>query len=653
MLVGEGSVDLRAVSRWVVPLDESNTRPTPIWNGAVGDRTYPESHCDNPGPIEDAMVAPTPQRPNADRDVDLALVTISIALLVLGALYGGALLSAIISGHQVPHRFDGPIAALTHPADPSLAWGSPVGPPWMYWSIEASSLTLAVIVLSWGWRLFRPQGARRETVCIDPTRLEGMAERAHVVAVAGAKVLLGQARVLRPSLADAEPRDIGFYLGTSRGVDCWMGVRDSLVVLGPPGSGKGLNLIIPSILDAPGALITTSTRPDNLAVTLSSRGSHGRPVGVFDPQGLALGAPSTLRWSPVRGCERAQTAMVRARALCADAGRGVTEANFWQQQTQTAVRCMLHAAAIAGQPPSVLYEWSLSAAAARDAVAILSSHPRAIASWDRALDAIVSADPRQRDSVWSMVGNAFAPLADPRVLEAVSPADGESFHPRDFLRDRGTLFLLGTASGAAATAGLVSALIEDVVEVARRLAAASPGARLDPPLTLILDEAANYPLPSLASLMSEGGGTGIPTMVVLQSLAQARDRWGKETAGAIWDSATAKVVLGGSSNASDLADLSRLVGEREVLESSQSYQSGSASTGRSISTSIRRQSVLDPAKIRTLKLGYGLLLYRASKPIMLTLRPWNRRSDAEQLQNDRAKIEALLQESALEIFGDA
>ena len=50
--------------------------------------------------------------------------------------------------------------------------------------------------------------------------------------------------------------------------------------------------------------------------------------------------------------------------------------------------------------------------------------------------------------------------------------------------------------------------MEDVVEAARRRAAASPGARLDPPLSLVLDEAANYPLPSL---MSEGGGTGIST----------------------------------------------------------------------------------------------------------------------------------------------
>ena len=115
--------------------------------------------------------------------------------------------------------------------------------------------------------------------------------------------------------------------------------------------------------------------------------------------------------------------MVRAAALCADAGRGVTEANFWQQQTQTAIRCMLHAAAVAKLPPAVLYEWSLSAAAAKDAVAILSINPDATPTWDRALDAIVSADHRQRDSVWSMVGNALAPLADPQVLAAVSPVE--------------------------------------------------------------------------------------------------------------------------------------------------------------------------------------------------------------------------------------
>lgn len=435
---------------------------------------------------------------------------------------------------------------------------------------------------------------------------------------------------------------MGYFLGSSRGVDCWSSVEDSMVLLGPPRSGKGYHVVIPMLLDAPGAVITTATRADNLSATMTVRGALG-PVGVFDPEGLATGVPSALRWSPVRGCQCPQTAMIRANALCADAGEETESGSFWKQQTITAVRCLLHAAALDDRPTADLYRWSLSAAAAKDAVDILVHSSCAALAWDRALDAIVSADQRQRDSVWAMVANAFAALADPQVLDAVSPGPGEQFHPADFLRRRGTLYLLGTASGASATAGLVAALIEDVVEVARRLAARSAGAHLDPPLGLILDEAANYPLPSLGALMSEGGGTGITTLAVLQSLAQARVRWGREQAQGIWDSAIVKIVLGGGSNADDLADIARLVGERTEREYSQTNQAGG---GTSVSASNRERAILEPSAIRAITTGHALLLLRSARPIMLTLRPWTARDDAPQLQRDRAKVEDSVRSAA-------
>ena len=96
------------------------------------------------------------------------------------------------------------------------------------------------------------------------------------------------------------------------------------------------------------------------------------------------------------------------------------------------------------------------------------------------------------------------------------------------------------------------------------------------PLGLILDEAANYPLPSLGALMSEGGGTGITTLASLQSLAQARDRWGREQAQGLWDSAIVKIILGGGSDADDLGDIARLVGERTEREYSETNQAGGA-----------------------------------------------------------------------------
>lgn len=125
------------------------------------------------------------------------------------------------------------------------------------------------------------------------------------------------------------------------------------------------------------------------------------------------------------------------------------------------------------------------------------------------------------------------------MLDAVSPRESEYFDPEAFLRESGTVYLLATGAGAGAASSLVAALIEDLVETARRIAAQSAGGHLDPPVLLALDEIGNLaPLPSLPTLMAERGGTGNTTMPVLQSLAQARDKWGDNAATAIWDASS-------------------------------------------------------------------------------------------------------------------
>ena len=566
-------------------------------------------------------------------------------------LYWAGRLAAIIAGTKHLHgHVLAEFTALGHFGNPSAAWHANVGSPVVYWLLQLLAL-IAAVTLGGGvwWLVHHLDGHSPRRRRDDPEKAEGLASRREVKRAGSAKALLRRAGTLRPSVGNPAPEDVGIAIGFARGVRCWASVEDSITVLGPPRSGKGYHLVIPAILDYPGAVITTSTRADNLSATMTARETDGRPVGVFDPQGLAAGVPSALRWSPVRGCERPQTALIRAAALTASADEGVQEGNFWRQQTQTAIRCLLHAAAVGERPPASLYEWSLSPAIAREAVNILAGNERAIRTWDKALDAIVSADQRQRDSVWAMVGNAFAALADPRVLEAVSPGRADQFHPAEFLRRRGTLFLLGTASGASATAGLVSALIEDVVDEARRLAAASPGGRLDPPLGLILDEAANYPLPSLPALMSEGGGTGITTMAVLQSLAQARAKWGRDEAEAIWDSAIVKIVLGGSSNADDLEDLSRMIGEHTTTERSRSWQRGQWEA--SYSESDRDRAILEPAMIRRLPFGRALLLLRSARPIVMQMIPWSDRRDARAIEHGRLGIEETIRAEASRELG--
>jgi len=270
--------------------------------------------------------------------------------------------------------------AFIHVADPSAAWGQPVAPAGVYWSLTSIVLMLGMGLPLLVWRRWAQKKGDRENDAVHST--PGTASHVEVARAAGGRELVRRAATLRPSLPTPSARDVGYLLGRSKGMECYCSVEDSVVILWPPRAGKGLHLVIPTILDAPGAVITTSTRPDNLTVTLRARRMAG-PVAVFDPQHLAPGVPSATRWSPIRGCEDPQTALLRARALTTGTASGTTDASFWQPSAEQAVRCLLHAAALGGRTAIDLYRWSLSPVQTQEAVAILATDPRTALAWDQ------------------------------------------------------------------------------------------------------------------------------------------------------------------------------------------------------------------------------------------------------------------------------
>lgn len=586
--------------------------------------------------------------PMSDGATNAALIAM-VGVVALSVVLWLAGVAATLAAHGHVPRSGGPsagIGVVFNPANPAGAWpsGSGVPGPFVYWpvfALLAGLITTAAVLV---WRRIKHVSSSPAALRRKVHSTHGVARHAEVARYAGPKALAARSNSVRPGLAatgKVTSTDAGYRIGTSNGVDVWASVEDSVLVVGPPRSGKGLHLVVNAILDAPGSVVTTSTRSDSLAVTYRARERVG-PVSVFDPQDLA-GLPAGLRWSPIRGCEIPRVAMVRANALAAATGLGkggVSDGNFWQDQTRSALQSLLHAAALEGLAIDRLFRWSLDPVAAEEAVDILRHHDDAAIGWEDGIEAAVHADPRTRDSIWLGVRQSLAPLADPTVRAAVDPRDDdEAFDVDEFLTNRGTLFLLGTGAGVGATAGLLAALVEDVTEAARRRAARSVGARLDPPLALVLDEIANLsPLPSLPTLMADGGGTGITPIVVLQSLSQARSKWDQDAAGAIWDAAIVKIILGGGSNARDLKELSELMGQRDEHTMSVSHGPDGR---RSSSTQQRRIEILGPDAIRSLPFGTALVLLRATRPIVVDMARWADRPDGRQLVADKAEIEEI------------
>ncbi|GAC1322518.1 MAG: hypothetical protein NVSMB13_01030 [Mycobacteriales bacterium] len=557
-----------------------------------------------------------------------ALTAAAVAGELLWLLSG---IGTLVTGHGwQPLPADQVLRTLTrlpgHLADLGTAFPAATSrvlpPSAVLWPLLLLVLSTHLALALFGLRVAAGRGplSARPT---DAPAGAGLAGRREIRQHLGERAVRARAAQTRPSLQGRfATSEVGLALGrdlrTHRTI--WGSVEDSYLYLGPPRSGKGVHLVVPQALDAAGALLVTSTRPDTLHATAEHRANRG-PVLAFDPQQLAPDAPR-LRWSPTRGCGDPLVAINRARALAAGAQANKSAAgsdgDFWTQMTSAVLRAYLHAAALTGRPISDVLLWA-SRPADPTPMRILRTESAAAGGWAEELAAQAGADPRQRDSVWAGVRRAVDSLADPRVLATCSPDSEEAFDPAAFLASHGTLYLLGSTGTQLSVAPLITALLDDVLDTARTLAATSPGGRLDPPLLLLLDEAANIaPLPTLPNLLADGGGVGITTVAVLQSLAQARARWGEAGADAMWDAATTKVVLGGLAHAEDLQRISRLAGDvdRPLITRSTS------ASGNTRSVSSQRLPALPIEQLRCLPAGQALVLARRAAPVQVQLTPW-------------------------------
>ncbi len=415
---------------------------------------------------------------------------VAAGVIVAGLWSGGQAASILTGNGWAQGSFAaGLAAAVSFREDPSEAWDSPMPGPAMYWAISLGWVAVVVGALVTFAMAINARGRDRRRVAAMASR-PGMATGRDIARTVGRKPLLARANELRPGLVGRPlPDELGWKWGQARGVDVYTSVRDSVVLLGPSGAGKGVYVVINRVLDAPGAVVVTSTRPDVVAVTMTARANIG-PVGVIATDGSLDGLRQTVRWSPITGCEDGRIAAARAQVLAAGSSSGVEDASFWQGWSEKVIKALLHAAAWSHANIDELWRWTQSAAAAKAALAILQNleghaptgRGRVEPGWADTLAQVVDGDDKFRGNVWAGVGKAFAGLDLHAVRRRFDPAPGEGLDAEAFLAARGTLYLLAESDDPAS--GLLQCLVADIARTAKQIADRSPKARFDPPLSL-------------------------------------------------------------------------------------------------------------------------------------------------------------------------
>lgn len=460
----------------------------------------------------------------------------------------------------------------------------------------------------------------------------GTASVLDILRVSSSWAMRRRATVLRPSLREltwsqrllTPVRTFATPIARVGLLRLWSPVEDVTLRIGGPRTGKSGELAC-RIVDAPGAVLVTSTRTDLYELTSPLRARRG-PVLVFNPSNLG-GIASTVKFSPLTGCRSVRVAVDRASDLIAPAPAG-SEAERWDAQARRALAVLMHAAALGGRSMRDVLTWTADPVGAEKTIMRLLGESSEAATMREFARQFIGTNERTRTSITSSVMPALGWLMDAHAAGVADVSDGGVFDVEEFLDLSGTLYLLGAEDGV--TAPLVGALTAEIARSARTIASMQPAGRLDPALTIALDEAALIcPVP-LDRWTADMGGRNITLHIAAQSRAQLRQRWGDNGAGIILNNAGTLLVFGGARDPDDLAAFSALSGERdEVVETLDP-------DGEVVSTTTRRIPVLSGAALANLPAQHAMVVRRGmAVSVGRTPLAWKRRDVRRSLRAAR------------------
>ncbi|MET8857618.1 TraM recognition domain-containing protein [Streptomyces sp. NPDC004579] len=553
-----------------------------------------------------------------------------IGTMFLGAWLGGTLGAAVSGAGWHPPPFALSTLSTLVREGPGPLW--PTASPTALTAGMATVFGTVVAAITVLIALVR----RRLTA---PTGLAGRKELATLLPKGAAR----RARELRPVLAKlgkVTPDDTGNLIGNlePRGPELRSSHEDVELDLMAPRAGKSTGIAVPRVLRARGSVLLTSNKADVYSVTRAERERVGR-VWTFDPQGIAH-TPRGLWWDMLAEAATIEGARRLAGHFVGAVNDDASRRDFWISAAQNTLTALFHAAQRGGRPIGEVLAW-LADPADRTPVDLLRD--AGMTALADQLQGTVQGAVETRDGIYETSRQCVACLLDPAISAWVTPDPAlPQFFPDRHVLSADTLYLLSKDGGGSA-AGVIAAAADSVLR-AGVVAAERMGGRLEPPMTAVLDEAANVcRISDLPDLYSHFGSRGINIVTLLQSYRQGARVWGEAGMDALWSAATIKLLGAGLDDADFVEKISRLVGEHDV--STVSWSKGR--DGRSRSTSYRLERILPADRIRALPKGTALLLATGIRPALVRLRPWYAEPGADRIAaSAQAEVKAITARAA-------
>jgi type IV secretion system protein VirD4 len=369
-------------------------------------------------------------------------------------------------------------------------------------------------------------------------------------------------------------------------------------IIAPPRVGKS-GFLGEWMLSHRGACVSFTTRADLYELTAGTRAQLG-PLYVFNPYGVA-GIPSTFRPDIIAGCLSAEVAVRRAAALIGETSM-MGEMVFWSDKAAVALAGLMHAAAVGGHDMAKVYLWANRAGETE--LAALARRPGASRELFAGL-AEIYADTKAASSIRMTLLRSLGWLAVPELRDMVCGPEVREVDAGEFAATRSTLYMI-LRDGSSSVAAPLFRLICDLMHHEGNLAATRTRWRRHVPgVFFAVDEVANIGLPKLAQKLADSAGFGSFMAIVVHSVAQLREAYSPDAAGAILACCGTKIIMPGLADADTLEDLSVLCGTIPSGES----------TAR----------VVMPEVIGRLPANRALVLHANLSPLVVKFRtPWRR-----------------------------